>query len=166
MNGDSFGEMMIRDPLQTLKKTWDRMKHVPGGKRTFSKIVGRMAPYTGTINPKVKELRKGYAKVQMNDRKIVRNHLNSLHAVSLVNLAEVSSGLAFSYSLPPKSRAILTGLSIEYKKKGRGTLTAECHSVIPETNEKAEYEIEVTTRDGAGDIVTVAQAKWLVSPLQ
>ena len=157
---------MAKDALQTLQKTWDRMRILPGGKRAFSKIVGRMAPYTGTIEPKVRELRKGYAKVQMKDKKIVRNHLSSIHAVALVNLAEVLSGLAFSYSLPPKSRAILTGISIEYLKKARGTLTAECHSVIPESNEKAEYEIGVTTRDQQGDIVTVAKAQWLVGPLR
>jgi acyl-coenzyme A thioesterase PaaI-like protein len=154
------------DQLALLRKTWDRLSKVPGGAKVFGKLVGRMAPYTGTIDPIVAELRPGYARVQMKDRRAVRNHLKSIHAVALMNLAEVSSGLAFSYSLPSGSRGILTGLSIEYVKKARGTLTAECHSVIPETNERAEYEVEVVTRDESGDVVTRATAQWLVGPLR
>ncbi len=153
------------DQIATLRKTWDRLSKIPGGRKLFGKLVGKMAPYTGTIDPLVIELRRGYARVQMKDRKSVRNHLNSIHAVALMNLAEASSGLAFSYSLPPKSRGILTGLSIDYLKKARGTLTAECHSVIPETNERVEYEVTVVTRDESGAVVTRATAKWLVGPL-
>jgi hypothetical protein len=83
-----------------------------------------------------------------------------------MNLAEASSGLAFTYSLPPKTRAILTGLEIDYLKKARGTLTAECFCPTPETNERAEYELEVLTRDAHGEIVTRARAKWLIGPLR
>ena len=155
---------MINDPISLLQKTWDNLKKVPGGGIVFGRLVGRLAPYTGTIKPEVVELRRGYGKVRMKDRKKVRNHLNSIHAVALMNLAEASSGLAFSYSLPPRTRAILTRLDIEYLKKARGTLTAECHCVVPETNERAEYELEVLTRDADGEIVTRARAHWLIGP--
>ncbi|AWV89861.1 hotdog fold domain-containing protein [Bradymonas sediminis] len=155
----------MADPLAILQKTWDKLKNVPKGGHVFGRIVGRMAPYTGTIRPIVRDLERGYARIEMRDRKQVRNHLKSIHAIALMNLAEVSSGLAFTYSLPPKTRAILTGLEIDYLKKARGTLTAECHCEIPETNERAEYVLEVVTRDTSGDIVTRARAKWLIGPL-
>lgn len=156
----------MADQLAILQKTWDRLQSLPKAGHLFGRLVGRMAPYTGTIKPIVRELKRGYARIEMRDRKKVRNHLKSIHAVALMNLAEVSSGLAFTYSLPPKTRAILTGLEIDYLKKARGTLTAECSCEIPETNERAEYEIEVITRDAAGDIVTRARAKWLIGPLR
>lgn len=155
----------MKDQLQILRDTWDRLKSLPGGKRAFSKIVGTLAPYTGSISPEVLELERGYARVQMRDRRGVRNHLSSIHAVALMNLAEASSGLAFVYGLPPKTRAILTGLSIDYLKKARGTLTAECRCDPPTTNERQEVEIDVITRDASGEIVTRARAKWLVGPL-
>lgn len=155
----------MKDQLQILRDTWDRLKSLPGGKRAFSKIVGTLAPYTGSISPEVLELERGYARVQMRDRRGVRNHLSSIHAVALMNLAEASSGLAFVYGLPPKTRAILTGLSIDYLKKARGTLTAECRCDPPTTNERKEVEIDVITRDASGEIVTRARAKWLVGPL-
>jgi acyl-coenzyme A thioesterase PaaI-like protein len=156
---------MDMDQLALLKKTWDTMRKVPGGKRAFGRLVGRMAPYTGTIDPLVREVRTGYSRVEMRDRKGVRNHLKSIHAIALMNLAEASSGLAFTYSLPVGTRAILTGLSIDYMKKARGTLTAESFCPVPETNERSEYEVTVVTRDEDGDVVTKAVARWLIAPL-
>ncbi len=153
------------DQLAVLKKAWDTMSKVPGGKRAFGKMVGRMAPYTGTIKPIVKEVRMGYACVEMKDRTTVRNHLRSIHAIALMNLAEVASGLAFTYSVPNGTKAILTGLSIDYTKKARGTLTAECYCPVPGDNARAEYEVDVVTRDEAGDIVTKAVARWLIAPI-
>ena len=155
---------MALDHSEVFRKTWDRLSVLPGGGKLFGKLVGRAAPYTGTIDPVVLELRRGYAKVQMRDRKAVRNHLRSIHAIALMNLAEVASGTGFIYGLPSNTRGILTGLSIEYLKKARGTLTAECYAPIPESNERDEFEVEVVTRDETGDIVTRARAKWLIGP--
>jgi uncharacterized protein (TIGR00369 family) len=123
-----------------------------------------MAPYSGSISPRVEEIRPGYARVAMPDRRAVRNHLRSVHAVALMNLAELSSGLALNYALPDDARAILTGLSIEYLKKARGRLTAEAEVEVPRTNEEREYELESVIRDGAGEVVARARARWLVGP--
>jgi uncharacterized protein (TIGR00369 family) len=150
--------------MTPIRRLWQRFLPIPGGKRLFSIALGRMAPYTGSISPRVEELRDGYARVAMRDRRAVRNHLRSVHAIALMNLAEVTSGLALTYALPVGARAILTGLSIEYRKKARGTLTAEATLEPPRTDERREYEFESSIRDEAGDVVAVARARWLVGP--
>ena len=147
-----------------IRETWERTRDLPGGAHLFSVLLGRMVPYTGTIHPRVEELRDGYARVSMKDRRRLRNHLHSLHAVAVMNLAEVTSGLALNYGLPSDARAILTGLSIEYLKKARGTLTAEASLPIPETSQRREYEFETVVRDREGDEVARARARWLVGP--
>jgi acyl-coenzyme A thioesterase PaaI-like protein len=150
-----------RNPVRSL---WDRLAGRPGGRRLFSVLLGRMAPYSGSISPRVEEIRPGYARVSMRDRRAVRNHLRSVHAVALLNLAELSSGLALNYALPDDARAILTGLSMEYLKKARGPLTAEAEVEAPRTNEEREYELESVIRDEAGEVVARARARWLVGP--
>ncbi len=150
--------------VNTLRRSYDALKLVPGGKLLFSKLVGRMAPYTGTINAKVIELEPGYARVELRDHKAVRNHLNSIHAVALMNLAELATGLAFMSGVPEDARGILTGLSIEYLKKARGTLTAECRCIPPTTSSRQEFEINGEIRNSAGEVVARARAKWLVGP--
>lgn len=106
----------------------------------------------------------GYARVSMRDRRRVRNHLNSIHAIAIMNLAEVAGGLALNYGLPSGARAILTSLAIEYLKKGRGTLTAEARIEMPDTSERKEYDFETIVRDAGGEVVARARARWLVGP--
>jgi acyl-coenzyme A thioesterase PaaI-like protein len=147
-----------------IRGMWDRLHHLPAGKFLFNLLLGRTAPYTGTIRPRVLDLRAGYARVSMNDRRAVRNHLRSIHAVALANLAEVTSGLALHYALPDHARAILTRLDVEFVKKGRGRLTADASAPIPEGVESEEIELLTTVRDAAGDEVARAHAHWLVGP--
>ncbi|MCZ7652329.1 MAG: DUF4442 domain-containing protein [Thermoanaerobaculia bacterium] len=147
-----------------LLSLWHRLAPRPGGRWLFGFLLGRAVPYTGSIRPRVQELSPGRVRVAMRDRRAVRNHLGSIHAVALMNLAEVSSGLALLAGLPPDGRGILVGLSIEYLKKARGTLVASCDFPPVTSAEKREVEVESTLRDAAGDVVARARARWLVGP--
>lgn len=100
----------------------------------------------------------------MRDRRAVRNHLHSIHAIALANLAEVTSGLAMIVGLPPDARSIVTAFSIEYLKKARGPLVAECSTPLVDASTEQEHLIESTVRDSAGDVVARGTARWLVGP--
>src|SRR5215203_1756417 len=147
-----------------LRQAWDLMSGMPGGKRVFSHLVGRMAPYTGSIHATVTVLRAGYAEVQMQDRRAVRNHLDCVHAIALANLAELAGNVALAYSLPDDARFIVSGMEIEYLKKARGTITAIGEPPIPRTSARAQYDVPVTLRDRSGDEVARAVLHSLVGP--
>jgi acyl-coenzyme A thioesterase PaaI-like protein len=144
---------------------WNRLKDKPGGRALFSMLIGRMAPYTNTIGARVEELGPGHSRWVMRDRRAVRNHLDSIHAVALVNLAEVASGTAMLMGLTPNVRGIVTGLAIEYRKKARGTLTARCDCAVPAVTEPTSFEVPATITDEAGDVVAEARVTWRLAPV-
>ena len=152
------------DSPNAVYSRWLSLKDKPGGKRLFSFLLGRMAPYSGSISPQVQELTPGRCVVSMHDRGRLRNHLNSIHAVALMNLGELASGLAVISAIPADARGILAGLSIEYLKKGRGTLKAICECPKPESSERREYEVAAEILDQENDIVARITARWLIGP--
>lgn len=154
----------IDGPTNVIRETWDRVSRLPGGKRIFSTFVGMAAPYTGTIGAQVVELRRGYARVELRDRRWVRNHLRSVHAVALVNLAELTGNVALAYGLPDDARFIVAGLTIEYLKKARGTITAVSECPMPDTNERKEFAVLVEMLDESGEVVARCTLRSLVGP--
>lgn len=147
-----------------VRSLWDKLEGIPGGKAIFSKLIGRAAPYTGSINAKVQELKPGYSRITLADKPSLRNHLECVHAVALVNLAEVTGNLALSYSLPNDARFIVAGISIEYLKKSRGSITGICESPLITSSERMEYQVPVVMQDASGSTVATANLKTLVGP--
>lgn len=147
-----------------IRDAWNLLAGLPGGKALFSRLIGQLAPYTGTINARVVGLRPGWAQVELDDRRAVRNHLQSVHAIALCNLAELAGNVAVAYSLPDDARFIVAGLSIEYVKKARGTITAtgECSPTL--SSERAEYAVPVVLTDASGEVVARVTLRTLVGP--
>ena len=152
-------------PGARLLSTWRRLRGVPGGSWIFSRIVGRTAPYTGALGPHVRDLRPGYARITLRDRRGLRNHLRSIHAVAVANLGEVTSGLAMLAGLPPTVRGIVTSLSVEYTKKARGTLTAACDAAIPEVMAETPHVVVAVIEDATGDVVARVSVTWNLRPV-
>ncbi|HRC58904.1 MAG TPA: DUF4442 domain-containing protein, partial [Kofleriaceae bacterium] len=97
----NFPKLPLLDGSRNLiRDAWHLLRLVPGGATLFSRLVGRMAPYTGSIGAVVVTLAPGHAEVHMQDRARVRNHLRSIHAVALVNLAELAGNVALASSAP------------------------------------------------------------------
>ncbi len=146
-------------------ETWKQFSRLPGGRFLFSRFIGRYIPYTGSIRADVLELSQGLARVGLKDRKSVRNHLDSIHAVALMNLSELTTGLAVTSALPKDYRAILKSFSIEYLKKARGTLKSEARFALkPDVSDKEDCEVQVEVRNEEDVVVCIARDIWRVGP--
>jgi uncharacterized protein (TIGR00369 family) len=154
----------VEKPGNSIRDTWDRLHTLPGGPQMFSRLVGMLAPYTGTIGASVVELSRGRSRVVLRDRRSIRNHLRSVHAIALANLAELAGNIAVAYSLADDARFIVAGISMEYIKKARGTLTATCTIDVPPSNERVEIAVPVDISDEQGEVVARGTLRTLIGP--
>lgn len=155
---------MSRSIGPVLRRRWARLAGWPGGRWLFSLALGHRVPYTGTLGARVQLLEPGRCIVALRERRRVRNHLRSVHAMALANLGEMVTGLALLNSLPDGARGILTGFHISYLKKGRGRLLAECRCAVPDDNSRREIELGGEIRDAADELIAVVSARWLIGP--
>jgi len=152
----SFGERLIRN--------WDRLQKWPGGRWLFSRMIGVLVPYSGSIGARVETLRPGFAQISLRERRRVRNHLRSIHAIALANLGELTSGMAVLSGLPPRTRGILRGINVRYEKKARGKLLATCSCQVVAPTENTEVEVQAEIHDSADNLVAVVTALWIIGP--
>ncbi|MBI2409119.1 MAG: DUF4442 domain-containing protein [Gemmatimonadetes bacterium] len=152
-------------PGAAILAQWRRLSAIPGGGWLFSKVLGWQVPYSGSVSPRVLVLEPGHARVRITERRALRQHLGSVHAIALMNVAELASGLAMLGALPRGMRGIVTKISIEYFKKARGTLTAESRCVVAADLPEGEYDFTSEVVDAAGDVVARATVTWKLGPV-
>lgn len=144
---------------------WDKLGGSAVGRKLFNILLSKSVPYTGSIKANVLELKPGLVKVSLKDRRAVRNHLKSIHAIALANLGELASGLAMVTAVPSGTRTIVTNLEIEYLKKARGQLFAEGRASPPQKiTESIENLAYADISDEAGDVVARVKVLWRLSP--
>ena len=150
--------------VNLVRSTWEQCRRVPGGRGVFSRVIGTLVPYTGSIHADVEELREGYARVAIRQHRAITNHLNSVHAVALMNLGEMVTGLAVMYLMPASMRGIPVELSMEYEKKARGRITAEATVDAVEEGVTTQREVFADLKDESGAVVARFRARWQLSP--
>jgi acyl-coenzyme A thioesterase PaaI-like protein len=135
------------------------------GRWLFSRMVCWRAPYFASIAPRIEVLEPGRCVVRVRDRRRVRNHLGTVHAIALCNAAELAGGLATDATLPAALRWIPKGMTVRYLKKARGTLHALATVVdVDATRGAHDIHALVEVRNRDNDVVFDADITMWVSP--
>ena len=147
-------------------RLWRKLESKPFGKRVFSWIVCRKAPYFASIAPRMVSLEPGRGEATVAHRRAVTNHLGTVHAIALCNLAEFVGGLACDASIPPSMRWIPKGMTVAYLKKAVGTMRATATPAFPPREAAEGYELpfEVVVENPQGEAVFKATIAIWVSP--
>ena len=150
-------------PLLSLYRKFTRW---PAGHWLFSRAVCFKAPYFGTIAPRIVSLEPNRCEVRIRDRRRVHNHIGTVHAIALCNLAELAAGVMTDATLPPSMRWIPKGMTVEYLKKANGTMHGVATPDVPLVESASGYELPVTVvvKNDAGDAVFRASIEMWVSP--
>lgn len=137
------------------------------GEAIFSRVMRVAAPYFLTIPATVESAEPGRAVARMSDRPWVHNHLGTVHAIALCNLAELTMGVCAEATVPTSHRWIPKGMSVAYKSKARGTMHAIARLELPPTLPPAGVEVPVTiaVTDRADLEVFSAEIQIWVTPV-
>ena len=143
-----------------------RISRWPAGRWLFSRLVCWKAPYFASIAPRIESLEPGRGIATLAHRRRVTNHLGTVHAIALCNLAEFVGGLTCDASIPPSMRWIPKGMTVAYLKKAVGRMRAIATPAFPPREAEAGYDLpfEVVVEDPAGDVVFRATIAMWVSP--
>ena len=146
--------------------TYRRLSRWPAGRWLFSRLVCWKAPYFASIAPRIESLEPGRGIATLAHRRRVTNHLGTVHAIALCNLAEFVGGLTCDASIPTSMRWIPKGMTVAYLKKAVGRMRAIPTPAFPPREAEAGYDLpfEVVVEDPAGDVVFRATIAMWVSP--
>ncbi len=153
--------------IGTTLAIWQRLTRLPAGRWLFSKLVCFKAPYFASIRPKFITLRPGYSELQIKKRRAVLNHIGTVHAIAICNMAELAAGTAADVTIPTTHRWIPTGMTVEYLKKANTDLRAIAElDDIPPSDGKIEIPVNVNVMDTENNIVLHAVITMRISPKQ
>ncbi|MCL5256139.1 MAG: DUF4442 domain-containing protein [Gammaproteobacteria bacterium] len=135
---------------------------LPFGRKIFSAMFARKAPYFRTIKPLITELRPGFCELMFRKRKSVENHIGTVHAIALCNGLEMAMGAVAEASIPKHLRWIPKGMNVEYTAKANSDIriTAE---VAADTWSLGDVAIDVTGYRADGNAVIRGQIIVYVS---
>jgi acyl-coenzyme A thioesterase PaaI-like protein len=145
---------------------YGRIGQWPAGRWLFSRLVCRKAPYFSSIAPRVQTLEPGRGVATLRHRRAVTNHLGTVHAIALCNLAEFVGGLTCEVSIPPSMRWIPKGMTVAYLKKAVGTMRATATPAFAprEAGEGYDLPFQVVVENQQGEAVFTATIGMWVSP--
>lgn len=143
---------------------WEKLSSKPGGKWAFSKVLCLKAPYFASISPKFEELRPEFCKVSISKSRKVTNHLGTVHAIAMCNMAELSGGTMTEVTVPSTHRWIPKDMTVEYLKKATTGLVA---TATPATTmdliKPSEYKVNIEVKDQLDEIVFKATITMWIS---
>lgn len=133
---------------RTTLDLWQSFSSKPAGKWAFSRLLCLKAPYFGTIGPRFEVLRPEYCEVRMRKRRAVLNHLGTVHAIAMCNMAELAGGVMTEVTIPSTHRWIPQGMTVKYLKMARTDLVAIATPESPfDWSVPGQFKVNVVVRD-------------------
>ena len=149
----------------TALQLWQRLSGKPGGKWLFSRLICWKAPYFATIRPHFERLEVGHCELTIPKRRAVHNHIGTVHAIVMCNMAELAGGTMTEISTPPTHRWIPQGMTVEYLKKAETDLRAVAtFKSPPEFGAAMSVPVVVLVTDTLNQLVFRAEISMWISP--
>ncbi|MFM7079184.1 MAG: PaaI family thioesterase [Bacteroidota bacterium] len=136
-------------------------------------ILSVAIPFNAPHGFRVYSIAKGAVGVKLPNKRVNRNHVNSIHACVLAALCEYVAGLAVMTLLEPsKYRMVLKSLNMEYHYRAKGEISCLYNIntedfvqdviFVLDTNDSVLYQTESKATDLEGNVICTGRALWQI----
>jgi len=153
------------EKLSMAMSVWKKCASLPAGKWIFSRILAWKAPYFSSISAQFIELKPGYCELKVSKKRKVLNHIGTVHAIAMCNMAELAGGTMIDVTIPAKThRWIPKSMHVDYLSKAETNLRAVAElNPIPEFNDAEELPVVVNILNESDEIVVKAVITMWIS---
>jgi acyl-coenzyme A thioesterase PaaI-like protein len=150
----------------TAQKLWNKLNGTSLGRWLFAKIICFKAPYFDSVSPRISVLQQNLCEGYFNHKRKVQNHIGTVHAIALCNIAELCAGLMVDVSIPADMRWIPQSMTVNYLKKAKGKMHAKAEPIDPLISNAEGYQgkTKVTISDSDNVAVFTAEITMWISP--
>ncbi|MGM0905592.1 MAG: hotdog fold domain-containing protein [Pseudomonadota bacterium] len=141
---------------------YERCLKLPFGRKIFSAMFARKAPYFKTIKPLITELKPNFCQLKFKKRKAVQNHIGTVHAIAVCNGMEMAMGALAEASIPKHLRWLPKGMNVQYLAKTDSDVTIEATS-SESTWQPGDQPISVEAKSSDGTVVAAGNITIYVS---
>lgn len=141
---------------------YERCLKMPFGRKIFSAMFARKAPYFKTIKPLITELKPNFCQLTFKKRKAVQNHIGTVHAIAVCNGMEMAMGAVAEASIPKHLRWLPKGMNVQYLAKTDSDVTIEASS-SKSTWQPGDQPISVEAKRSDGTVVAAGHITIYVS---
>ena len=142
--------------------TYNKCAKYPFGKKIFSIIVSRVAPYFATISPKISELVPNQCTCLIKKKKKVFNHIKTVHVIAICNGLEMAMGVMAEASIPKHLRWIPKGMTVDYTAKAGSDIRCVA-KVNQEDWQPGDMLVRITAYDENNIVVVKGNIKLWIS---
>ena len=157
--------------VNKLHRIVNNLNRLPEGLRTrgLTFAVGNAVKFAGTAKVEILEMTQTRLHARIRNRKIVQNHIGSLHAAAMALLAESVTGLVVGMSVPDHRTPVIKLMKIDYVRRAKGDL--EAVATITEddvarirSSEKGSITVPVKVTDADGHEPIQCEMIWAWTP--
>lgn len=142
---------------------YQKVQRLPFGNKLFSMVFVRKAPYFGTINPQVAELRPNFCEVRFEKRRGVENHIGTVHVIAICNGLEMAMGALAEATVPSHRRWIPKGMEVNYTAKATSDIRCIAETTPEDWETKQDLHVRVQGLRDDGTVVVEGVIKLWVT---
>lgn len=135
----------------------------------MSFFFGRVIKFAGTAKVRIDKLEFTQSCLTLKNRKLVQNHIGSVHAAATGLLGESATGFLIGMHVPDDKIPLLKSMHVDYVKRSSGDLTAVATLTDEQiqrmrNDDKGDVNVKVVITDAVGVNPVECEFVWAWIP--